>query len=62
MPLGCIGRAEDVGAAVAWLASEGAAYVTGQNLVVDGGVSDHMLALIPGRPGKPPVGTQRSTA
>lgn len=56
VPLGCIGRAEDVGAAVAWLASEGAAYVTGQNLVVDGGVSDHMLAMIPGRPGKPPVG------
>lgn len=55
VPLGRIGRAEDVGQAVAWLASEGAAYVTGQNLVVDGGVSDHMLALIPGRPGKPPL-------
>ncbi|WP_137895797.1 SDR family NAD(P)-dependent oxidoreductase [Ramlibacter sp. 2FC] len=55
VPLGRIGRAEDVGAAVAWLASAGAAYVTGQNLVVDGGISDHMLAMIPGRPGKPPL-------
>jgi len=30
--------------------------VTGRNLVVDGGVSDHMLAMIPGRPGKQPLG------
>jgi len=56
VPLGRIGRAEDIGAAVAYLTSAGAAYVTGQNLVVDGGISDHILTLIPGRPGKPPVG------
>lgn len=55
VPLGRIGRAEDVGAAVAYLASAAASYVTGQNLVVDGGISDHMLTLIPGRPGQPPV-------
>jgi len=55
VPLGRIGRAEDVGAAVAFLASAGASYITGQNLLVDGGISDHMLGLIPGRPGKPPV-------
>lgn len=55
VPLGRIGRAEDVGAAVAYLASAAASYVTGQNLVVDGGISDHMLTMIPGRPGKPPV-------
>ena len=52
VPLARIGRAEDVAAAVAYLASAGASYVTGQNLVVDGGVADHMLALIPGRPQK----------
>ncbi len=52
VPLARIGRAEDVAAAVAYLASPGASYVTGQNLVVDGGVADHMLALIPGRPAK----------
>lgn len=56
VPLGRIGRAEDIGAAVAYLASAGASYVTGQNLVVDGGIADHMLTMIPGRPGKPPVG------
>ena len=56
VPLARIGRADDIGAAVAYLTSAGASYVTGQNLVVDGGLSDHMLTLIPGRPGKPPVG------
>lgn len=43
---------KDVAAAVAYLASACASYITGQSLVVDGGVSDHMLALIPGRPAK----------
>jgi len=55
VPLGRIGHADDVGQAVAWLSSPAASYITGQNLVVDGGVSEHMLAMIPGRPGKPPV-------
>jgi glucose 1-dehydrogenase len=55
VPLGRIGQPDDVGQAVAWLSSPAASYVTGQNLVVDGGVSQHMLSLIPGRPGKPPV-------
>lgn len=55
VPLGRIGTAADVGAAVAYLTSDAASYVTGQNLLVDGGISDHMLTMIPGRPGKPPV-------
>ena len=57
VPLGRIGRPDDVGAAVAFLASEHAAYITGQELQVDGGISSRMLSLIPGRPGKPPVQT-----
>jgi glucose 1-dehydrogenase len=55
VPLGRIGQPEDIGHAVAFIASADAAYMTGQNLVVDGGISDHMLTMIPGRPGRPPI-------
>lgn len=36
-PLGRFGRPEEVGATIAWLASAGGAFVTGQNIVIDGG-------------------------
>jgi len=52
VPAARIGTAEDVAQAVMYLAGPGASYVTGQALVVDGGLSDHMLTMIPGRPGK----------
>jgi 3-oxoacyl-[acyl-carrier protein] reductase len=39
VPLGRPGSAEDVAAAVCFLASEDAAYITGQVIVVDGGMS-----------------------
>ncbi|MFD4510863.1 SDR family NAD(P)-dependent oxidoreductase [Streptomyces sp. NPDC058457] len=38
-PVGRIGEPEDIAAAVAFLGSEDAAFITGQNLVVDGGRS-----------------------
>lgn len=37
VPLGFLGDPEDIGHAVAYLASPGARYVTGQTIVVDGG-------------------------
>jgi NAD(P)-dependent dehydrogenase (short-subunit alcohol dehydrogenase family) len=38
-PLGRLGAPEDVAAAVAYLASPDATWVTGQTLVLDGGVT-----------------------
>jgi glucose 1-dehydrogenase len=52
VPLGRIGTADDIGGAVAYLASAAAGYVTGQALTVDGGLAEHMLSMIPGRPRK----------
>ncbi|MEO6942942.1 MAG: SDR family NAD(P)-dependent oxidoreductase [Terrimesophilobacter sp.] len=39
VPLGRSGTAEEVASAIAWLASPGASYITGQLIVVDGGNS-----------------------
>ena len=39
VPMGRYGRAEEVAATIAFLASEGAGYITGQNIRVDGGVT-----------------------
>ncbi|RIK98012.1 MAG: hypothetical protein DCC71_21315 [Proteobacteria bacterium] len=39
IPMGRVGKADEVAAAIAFLASDDAAYVTGATLVVDGGVT-----------------------
>jgi len=48
-PLGRIGQPEDVAAAVLYLASEEASWVTGTALVIDGGVTHSIFNHMPGR-------------
>jgi NAD(P)-dependent dehydrogenase (short-subunit alcohol dehydrogenase family) len=38
IPLGRAGLADEIASAVAWLASDGASYVTGESIVIDGGL------------------------
>jgi NAD(P)-dependent dehydrogenase (short-subunit alcohol dehydrogenase family) len=47
VPLGRLGTAADIAAVVRFLASDEAAYVTGQNVVVDGGVTGSVIAHLP---------------
>ncbi|WP_316204376.1 SDR family oxidoreductase [Bradyrhizobium sp. SZCCHNS3051] len=39
VPMGRYGKSEEIAATIAFLASEGAAYITGQNIRVDGGLT-----------------------
>ncbi len=47
VPLGRLGTPDEVADVVLFLASSTAAYVTGQNLVVDGGVTGSVIAHLP---------------
>lgn len=47
VPLGRLGRADDIADVVLFLASERAAYIHGQNIVVDGGVTSSVIAHLP---------------
>jgi glucose 1-dehydrogenase len=50
MPLGRIANSEDIAEAVAFFASDRASFVTGQEIVVDGGFSQTLMSHVP-RPG-----------
>jgi 3-oxoacyl-[acyl-carrier protein] reductase len=45
VPMGRLGAPEDMAAAFSYLASDDAAYVTGINLVVDGGLTAHAYSI-----------------
>jgi len=47
VPLGCIGTPAQIAEAVLFLASERSAYVTGQDIVVDGGVGQTLVKSFP---------------
>jgi NAD(P)-dependent dehydrogenase (short-subunit alcohol dehydrogenase family) len=47
VPLGRLASAEDVARAVLFLAGDDAGYVTGQNLLVDGGVTHSIISQLP---------------
>lgn len=47
VPLGRLGTAADISSVVTFLLSDAAAYMTGQNVLVDGGVTMSMIANLP---------------
>ena len=61
VPAGRISTPDDIAAAVLFLASERASYISGQEILVDGGLTQAWLGLIP-RPGFEKEDAARSTA
>ena len=47
VPLRRLGTADDVAKAVMFLASEDAGYISGQEIAIDGGVINSVLAQLP---------------
>ena len=50
VPLGRIGRTQDMADAILFLASDRAGYINGQEIIVDGGLSQTLMGSVP-RPG-----------
>ncbi len=49
VPLGRVGSPEDIADAVAFLVSDRARFVNGENMIVDGGLTRNLFTQIPGR-------------
>jgi len=49
IPLGRIGNPEDVAQAALFLCSDESSYITAQDILIDGGLTDHVFQKIPGR-------------
>jgi glucose 1-dehydrogenase len=43
--MGRLGKPEEIAAAFAYLASDDAGYITGQNIIVDGGLRAHSYSI-----------------
>jgi NAD(P)-dependent dehydrogenase (short-subunit alcohol dehydrogenase family) len=47
VPLGRLGTAEDIANTVVFLSSDQSSYMTGQNLLIDGGVTMSVISSLP---------------
>jgi len=62
VPAGRLGRADDIARAVLWLLSDASEYITGEEILVDGGVTVSVIAGLPRPQSVDAVGVNPATA